>query len=65
MKQKKLIQVLGFKPKENTSGIFHKTYSKFRDEEHEKTMFEYFMKMPEIKEKHRLFSQKKEKFQLE
>ncbi len=28
MKQKKLIQVLGFKPKENTSGIFHKTYSK-------------------------------------
>ncbi|HBH49233.1 MAG TPA: restriction endonuclease subunit S [Bacteroidales bacterium] len=28
MKQKKLIQALGFKPKENTSGIFHKTYSK-------------------------------------
>ena len=28
MKQKKLIQILGFKPKENTSGIFHKTYSK-------------------------------------
>jgi len=28
MQQKKLIQVLGFKPKENTSGIFHKTYSK-------------------------------------
>lgn len=27
MKQKKLIQILGFKPKENTSGIFHKTYS--------------------------------------
>ena len=28
IKQKKLIQVLGFKPKENTSGIFHKIYSK-------------------------------------
>ena len=28
MKQKKLIQVLGFKPKENTSGIYFKTYSK-------------------------------------
>ena len=28
MKQKKLIQKLGFKPKENTSGIYHKTYSK-------------------------------------
>lgn len=28
MDAKKLIQVLGFKPKENTSGIFHKTYSK-------------------------------------
>ena len=28
MKQKKFIQVLGFKPKENTSGIFHKIYSK-------------------------------------
>ncbi|MFV0592942.1 MAG: restriction endonuclease subunit S [Draconibacterium sp.] len=26
MKQKKLIQVLGFKPKENTSGVFHKIY---------------------------------------
>jgi type I restriction enzyme M protein len=28
MNTKKLIQVLGFKPKENTSGIFHKIYSK-------------------------------------
>jgi len=28
MKQKKLIQILGFKPKENTSGIFFKTYSR-------------------------------------
>lgn len=28
MKQKKLIQVLGFKPKENTSGIYFKTYSR-------------------------------------
>lgn len=28
MKYKKLIQALGFKPKENTSGIFHKIYSK-------------------------------------
>lgn len=28
MGQKKLTQVLGFKPKDNTSGIFHKTYSK-------------------------------------
>lgn len=28
MNTKKLIQVLGFKPKENTTGIFHKLYSK-------------------------------------
>ncbi|WP_430972423.1 restriction endonuclease subunit S [Sunxiuqinia rutila] len=28
MTQKKLIRALGFKPKENTSGIFHKIYSK-------------------------------------
>jgi type I restriction enzyme M protein len=28
IKHKKFIQVLGFKPKENTSGIFHKIYSK-------------------------------------
>lgn len=31
MKYKKLIQILGFKPKENSSGVFQKKYSKFND----------------------------------
>lgn len=46
MDTKKLIQVLGFIPKENTSGIFHKEYNGYSIEiDFEKQQFDFGSKI--------------------
>lgn len=58
MEEKKLIQALGFKPKENTSGIFHKKYNSYAIEiDFEKKQFDFGDKITAGRETTQNFSQ--------
>ena len=58
MEEKKLIQALGFKPKENTSGIFHKKYNSYAIEiDFEKKQFDFGSKITAGRETTQNFSQ--------
>ncbi|MUU78464.1 restriction endonuclease subunit S [Winogradskyella endarachnes] len=58
MEEKKLIQALGFKPKENTSGIFHKKYNSYAIEiDFEKKQFDFGNKITAGRETTQNFSQ--------
>ncbi len=58
MEEKKLIKALGFKPKENTSGIFHKKYNNYAIEiDFEKKQFDFGNKITAGRETTQNFSQ--------